>query len=66
MPRSAASDLGLHCLHMSFYGTLGINELIEFIITKNLVHSKIKKNIIIYIKVTAVEQYTFEDKYLCI
>ena len=27
-PRNAASDLGLHCLPMSFYGTLGINGLI--------------------------------------
>ena len=24
-PRSAASDLDLHCLQMSLYGTLGIN-----------------------------------------
>ena len=26
-PRSAASDLGLHCLPMYFYGMLGINGL---------------------------------------
>ena len=26
-PHSAASDLGLHCLQMSFYVTLGINLL---------------------------------------
>ena len=25
MLHSAASDLGLHCLPMSFYGTLGLN-----------------------------------------
>ena len=24
-PPSAASDLGLHCLTISFYGTLGLN-----------------------------------------
>ena len=28
-PRSAASDLGLHCLPISFYRTLGINGLIR-------------------------------------
>ena len=27
MPRYAASDLGLYCLLMSLYGTLGINRL---------------------------------------
>ena len=27
MPHSAASDLGLYCLPMSFYGTLGLNGL---------------------------------------
>ena len=26
-PRSASSDLGLHCLRMSLYGTLDINGL---------------------------------------
>ena len=26
--RSVASDLGLHCLPMSLYGTLGLNGLI--------------------------------------
>ena len=26
-PHSAASDLGLHCLSVSLYGTVGINEL---------------------------------------
>ena len=33
-PHSAASDLGLHCLHMLFYGTLDINGLIrQFAVT---------------------------------
>ena len=64
-PRSAASDLGLLCLPMSFYGTSGLNGLINIFGKKNKISKllasvtgkvciKVKKNID---KVGAVIKY---------